>query len=181
MPTFRHVVAVLAGILLLGGVLWYGSRSRSSLVSTHHPTTKLWLHGYGVVTGWRRPWLVHSSPLVESPSPPSPPPPPLSVTTTTIIQVVPGDALVSTAPAWVQAAFACIRHRESNTTPTIVNTTSGDNGLYQFATTTWLANGGGQFASGARYASRAEQDTVAYWTWKHDGFSPWTGDTACFS
>jgi Transglycosylase-like domain len=92
------------------------------------------------------------------------------------------DQLLADAPGYVVAAFHCIAYgHESGGDPTAVNPSSGDSGLYQFATGTWLANGGGQFASRALYASVAEQDTVAYWTWQHDGFQPWTGDDECWS
>lgn len=91
----------------------------------------------------------------------------------------PGDQLEADAPGYVQSIFACIEGIESNGDPTAVNPSSGDGGLYQFNVGTWLANGGGQFASAAQYASVAAQDTVAYWTWKADGFAPWTGDNRC--
>ena len=87
---------------------------------------------------------------------------------------------MSAEPSWVQEAFACIRWHESRTTPTAVNPTSGDSGLYQFANVTWLANGGGQFSSRALYASVSEQNDVAAWTYAADGWQPWTGDNVCW-
>lgn len=80
----------------------------------------------------------------------------------------------------MQQAFACIRHQESRTQPWAVNPTSGDGGLYQFAVGTWLANGGGQYASAAQEATPAQQDQVAVNTYNADGFQPWTGDTSCW-
>jgi hypothetical protein len=83
-------------------------------------------------------------------------------------------------PAWVQAAFACIRQVESNNEPWVVNSSSGDGGLYQFNPGTWIANGGGQFSPRGEMATVAEQDTVAAWTYNADGFSPWNGDNHCW-
>lgn len=91
------------------------------------------------------------------------------------------DLLLADAPAYVVAAFHCIAYgHESGGNPEAENSSSGDSGLYQFNDGTWAANGGGQFASKAMYASVAEQDTVAYWTWQRSGFSPWDGDNSCW-
>jgi len=83
-------------------------------------------------------------------------------------------------PAWVQNVFACIRQAESGGDRTAVNSSSGDNGLYQFSGSTWAANGGDQFASEARYATVAQQNTVAAWTYNADGFNPWAADSRCW-
>ena len=87
----------------------------------------------------------------------------------------PGDALAA-LPADVQQTFWCIQTRESKHEPTVVNSSSGDGGLYQFAVGTWDANGGGAYASNAQYATVAEQDQVAYNTYIHYGWTPWNGD-----
>jgi len=84
-------------------------------------------------------------------------------------------------PAWVQTAFACIRQVESSNEPGVVNSSSGDGGLYQFNPGTWIANGGGQFSPRAEMATVAQQDTVAAWTYNADGFSPWNGDNHCWA
>ena len=91
----------------------------------------------------------------------------------------------------MQQAFYCIAntangHGESGGDPTAVNPTSGDGGLYQFNSGTWesviAAAGAGSdgFPAYAQDATVAEQDTVAYWAWEQDGFSPWTGDDECW-
>lgn len=105
--------------------------------------------------------------------------PPATPAPTTGAPADSADPLAS-APSYVQSAFSCITWRESRDEPTAVNPTSGDGGLYQFNVGTWLAHGGGQFASEAQYASVTQQDTVAFWTWQADGFSPWTGDNSCW-
>lgn len=104
---------------------------------------------------------------------------PLAAPTTTSPDAAPPSSL-ATEPAWVRSVFSCISWRESRDEPTVVNPTSGDGGLYQFNVTTWLANGGGRFASAAQYATPAEQGDVAYWTWEAAGFTPWTGDNVCW-
>jgi len=111
------------------------------------------------------------------------------VTTTTVPSVAPVNSapVVSTAPtsagvpAYVVAAFQCIATRESNNEPTVINSSSGDSGLYQFAIGTWLAFGGGQYAPQAYLATPAEQTAVAYTAWQQDGFSPWNGDNFCWN
>jgi muramidase (phage lysozyme) len=85
----------------------------------------------------------------------------------------------------VVAAFHCIAYdHESGGDPTAVNSSSGDSGLYQFATETWQAviarAGLVDYPSRALYASVAQQDTVAYEAWLQDGFSPWNGDNECW-
>lgn len=91
------------------------------------------------------------------------------------------DQLLADAPAYVVNAFHCIAYgHESGGDPSAINPSSGDSGLYQFNIHTWQANGGGQFAPEAYEAPVWAQDTVAYWTWQHAGFSPWTGDNSCW-
>lgn len=118
-----------------------------------------------------------------SPAPPPPAPSPVAVAPTPVVPAPvssSGDAMLS-EPAWVQAAFACIRQVESNNESWVVNSSSGDGGLYQFNVGTWLAMGGGQFAGVAQDASVAAQDTVAAWTYDRTGFSPWSGDNHCWA
>lgn len=110
------------------------------------------------------PSTVPTEPVPTIPAAPSPSAPTLGT-------------LLSQQPAYVQQEFACIRHAESDTTPTVWNRTgSTSDGLYQFTVSTWQANGGGQFAPYAADATVAEQNDVAVWTYEHDGWSPWTGD-----
>jgi hypothetical protein len=97
-----------------------------------------------------------------------------------------GSGAFAALPAAVQAAFACIAgpnqrgSGESGGDPTAVNPSSGAGGLYQFLASTWLSNGGAQFAPTAEQASAADQDTVAAWTYASDGFWPWQGDNHCW-
>jgi hypothetical protein len=123
-----------------------------------------------------RPAPVVSSPPVSPPtSPPVTSPPPV---------VSSGDLLLS-APAYVQAAFSCIAGIESNHEPGVVNSSSGDGGLYQFNPGTWqavLARAGiSGYPPRAEEATVAQQDTGAFVAWQQDGFGPWTGDNRCWS
>ncbi|TQM64190.1 resuscitation-promoting factor [Humibacillus xanthopallidus] len=54
-----------------------------------------------------------------------------------------------------------------------INTGNGYYGGLQFLTSTWLSNGGGDFAPRADLASRAEQITVANRLYAKAGTSPW--------
>ncbi|HET8987595.1 MAG TPA: ubiquitin-like domain-containing protein [Humibacillus sp.] len=54
-----------------------------------------------------------------------------------------------------------------------INTGNGYYGGLQFLTSTWLSNGGGDFAPRADLASRAEQITVANRLYAKVGTSPW--------
>ena len=54
-----------------------------------------------------------------------------------------------------------------------INTGNGYYGGLQFATASWLANGGDDFASRADLASRAEQITVANRYYAKAGLGPW--------
>jgi len=54
-----------------------------------------------------------------------------------------------------------------------INTGNGYYGGLQFASSTWLANGGGQYASRADLATRLEQIAVANTVYASRGLSPW--------
>ncbi len=54
-----------------------------------------------------------------------------------------------------------------------INTCNGYYGGLQFASSTWLANGGGAFAARADLASRAQQITVANRLYAKAGLGPW--------
>lgn len=104
------------------------------------------------------------------------------ISTSTSAQVdLSGDLLLDDAPAYVVAAFHCIAYQhESGGDPTAQNPSSTASGLYQFLDSSWIDYGGGRFSSRAMYATVAEQDTVAWWAYQRSGFSPWTGDNACW-
>jgi len=101
-------------------------------------------------------------------------------TTVPQTQAVNNTPTAAGVPAYVVSAFECIATRESNNEPTVINSSSGDSGLYQFAVGTWLAFGGGQYAPQAYLATPAQQTAVAYAAWQQAGFSPWNGDNYCW-
>ena len=52
------------------------------------------------------------------------------------------------------------------------NTGNGYYGAWQFDISSWYANGGGQFASQPNYASKDQQDYVAYTYWQRAAGAP---------
>ena len=54
------------------------------------------------------------------------------------------------------------------------NTGNGYYGAWQFDSSSWHANGGGQFAANPSSASKDQQDYVAYTYWQRAGWGPWS-------
>lgn len=54
-----------------------------------------------------------------------------------------------------------------------INTGNGYYGAWQFDYASWHANGGGRFASYPHYASKQQQDYVAWTYWQKAGWGPW--------
>jgi len=84
---------------------------------------------------------------------------------------------VTPTPAPVQTAanygiWSCIAHYESRGNWSI-DTGNGYYGGLQFLESTWLANGGAQFASMPQYTSPSEQITVAQRVLAQAGWSAW--------
>ena len=99
-------------------------------------------------------------PPAPAPAPPPPPPPPSGPTSG-------GGINLANAAMWDRIA-AC----ESGGNWSI-NTGNGYYGGLQFNSSTWLANGGGDFASRADLASREQQITVANRLYATRGLGPW--------
>lgn len=110
------------------------------------------------------------APPVTTPSLPTPPAPAPAEG----YQPGPEDP-ITTLDAGTQAAFACIRWRESRGDPQAQNPSSTASGLYQFLDSSWLAYGGGQFAPRAWQATPEQQGQVAVWAYQQSGLSPWGG------
>ena len=55
-----------------------------------------------------------------------------------------------------------------------INTGNGYYGAWQFDLPSWYANGGGQFAGLPNYATKDQQDFVAYTYWQRAGWGPWS-------
>jgi hypothetical protein len=76
--------------------------------------------------------------------------------------------------AWVAAAL--VSGIESNGQPTDQNPTSSACGLFQFLTTTWIANGGGKYAPNACAATWQQQVSVYLTASQGNNFYPWAPD-----
>jgi hypothetical protein len=75
---------------------------------------------------------------------------------------------------WYRGAM-CVHSREGSWTS---NTGNGYYGGMQFSSSSWLSNGGGQYASRADLASPFEQLMVAYHYWRSSGWGPWPNTAA---
>lgn len=69
---------------------------------------------------------------------------------------------------------------ESSGNPTAQNATSTASGLYQFLDSSWLAYGGGKYASRAMYATPAQQTEIAKHALAVSGTSPWNASRSCW-
>lgn len=54
-----------------------------------------------------------------------------------------------------------------------INTGNGYYGAWQFDYSSWHANGGGRFANLPHFATKQQQDYVAWTYWKRAGWGPW--------
>lgn len=68
--------------------------------------------------------------------------------------------------------LACVRNRESRGNYSVVNSSSGAGGAYQFLQSTWTAIGG---RGRPQDASPAEQDAMAAKLYAQQGRAPWAG------
>jgi hypothetical protein len=73
--------------------------------------------------------------------------------------------------------LSCVRQRESRGSYTVVNSSSGAGGAYQFLPSTWQASGAAARTGAARaeQASPAQQDAEAQRLYASQGRSPWAG------
>jgi hypothetical protein len=122
------------------------------------------------LTSWHRvrPWLAHAA-LAAIPAPPPAPvaPPAPSGGTST----VPTSAGTAPAPSG-SVNWAAIAACESGGN-WAASTGNGFYGGLQFTEQTWLANGGGQYASSASQASQAQQVAVAERVLASQGIGAW--------
>lgn len=83
------------------------------------------------------------------------------------------NPMFSQSDAWAAGAGPTkVRFCESGNNYAI-NTGNGYYGAWQFDYPSWHANGGGQFANYPHYASKQQQDYVAWTYWKKAGWGPW--------
>lgn len=70
---------------------------------------------------------------------------------------------------------------ESGGNPTAQNPTSTASGLYQFLDSSWIAYGGGRYASRAKFATPAQQAEIADAAYARDGLTPWASSQSCWA
>lgn len=86
------------------------------------------------------------------------------------------EAQAADGPDW-SAIIAC----ESGGNPAAQNPSSTASGLFQFLDTSWIAYGGGKYASRAKYATPAQQTEIANHAYALSGLSPWAASQGCWS
>jgi resuscitation-promoting factor RpfB len=100
-------------------------------------------------------------------------PPPTPATTSQVSS--PSISSSSSPPSWWVSDAMCVHSHEGTWTD---DTGNGYYGGMQFSASSWLANGGGQYAALASEASPSEQLQVAYNYWRVAGWSPWPNTSA---
>ncbi|MFI0433421.1 MAG: transglycosylase family protein [Candidatus Nanopelagicales bacterium] len=84
-----------------------------------------------------------------------------------------GGDMFSASRAWASGSGPTkVRICESGNNYS-TNTGNGYYGAWQFDYPSWHANGGGQFSAYPNYASKDQQDYVAYTYWQRAGWGPW--------
>jgi hypothetical protein len=104
-----------------------------------------------------------------------------TTTTTTATAVIPEVTTTTQSVAPLSetngnSIWGCIIHNESRGDPTAVNSTSGAGGLFQFLPSSWIAYGGGKYASLPEDATVSEQWNIAIYAQSKSGWYPWRGD-----
>lgn len=100
-----------------------------------------------------------------------------AVTVTNIVAALPAAADTGGGPpgGW-GPVIAC----ESGGRADAQNPSSTASGLFQFLDTSWIAYGGGQYASRAKFATPAQQLAVANRAFAQSGLSPWAASQGCW-
>lgn len=102
--------------------------------------------------------------------------PPVATTTTVPVQPAPVQQTATvTASEDIRATFECIIAHESGGDPAAVNPSSGAGGLFQFLPSSWIAYGGGQFASLPNLATADQQWQIAIAAQAQSYWYPWVG------
>lgn len=88
-----------------------------------------------------------------------------------------------TAEAEASPLILCIERRESGSTPTHLIADPPHNnssrGMAQWATSTWLAQGGGRFASTPTGTDGIHQEAILVWAIAHGQAGQWTPYDGC--
>lgn len=103
-----------------------------------------------------------------------------AATTTATLGVAAGVVLASTSTAHADPNWTPLISCESGGNPTAQNPSSTASGLFQFLDTSWIAYGGGKYASRAKYATPAQQYEIANRAYAQSGLTPWTASQSCW-
>lgn len=96
-----------------------------------------------------------------------------AATATTTLTVAAGVVLASTNVAHADPDWTPIISCESGGNPSAQNPSSTASGLFQFLDTSWIAYGGGKYASRAKYATPEQQYEIANRAYTQSGLTPW--------
>ena len=107
-------------------------------------------------------------------------PPRGAATTTATLTVAAGVVLASTNVAHADPDWAPIIACESGGNPSAQNPSSTASGLFQFLDTSWIAYGGGKYASRAKYATPEQQYEIANRAYAQSGVTPWNASKSCW-
>jgi hypothetical protein len=103
-----------------------------------------------------------------------------AATATATLGVAAGVVLASANAAHADPDWAPIIACESGGNPTAQNPSSTASGLFQFLDTSWIAYGGGKYASRAKYATPTQQYEIANRAYAQSGLTPWTASKGCW-
>lgn len=138
--------------------------------------------GEAVVAKWRAEAAVVASPVAvivptQAPESSVSPVEPVYVPVapvTPVTQESPAQAVTGgSADAWASSAQAQAVVQCESGGNYATNTGNGYYGAWQFDYGTWLANGGGAYASTADQATPSQQNEIAYQTYQSRGWQPW--------
>lgn len=103
-----------------------------------------------------------------------------AATATATLGVAAGVVLASANPAHADPDWVPIIACESGGNPTAQNPSSTASGLFQFLDSSWIAYGGGEYASRAKYATPAQQYEIANRAYAQSGLTPWNASKGCW-
>ena len=103
-----------------------------------------------------------------------------AATASATLGVAAGVVLASAHTAHADPDWAPIIACESGGNPTAQNPSSTASGLFQFLDSSWIAYGGGKYASRAKFATPAQQYEIANRAYAQSGLAPWTASRGCW-
>jgi nucleoid-associated protein YgaU len=104
-----------------------------------------------------------------------------AATASATLGVAAGVVLASTNTAAADPNWTPIIACESGGNATAQNPASTASGLFQFLDSSWIAYGGGRYASRAKDATPAQQYEIANRAYAQSGLAPWSASQRCWS